>query len=411
MYDFIKMGVTTCEVLLPEPAVPLESWAVVACDQFTSEPEYWAQVKEAAGLNPSMLNIIYPECFLSEGEKRIASIREHMRAYRKDVLAPACNTFVLVARQTCAGNRLGLVMAVDLEQYDFSPESKSLIRPTEQTVPERIPPRVKIREGAPLESPHVMLLVDDPQQTLIEAAYARKDQLKPLYDFDLMLDGGHIRGWALDDIAMEAAQAALSKLYDDSDGLLFAVGDGNHSLATARQCWLDIREGLADGVKQRHPARYAMVEVCNLHDEAMAFEPIHRAVFGADSAALSHDFVMWCRKRGMSLAAATDEHAQMYLLDAPVSIENSINPLPVAVLQPFLDEWVADHAGTSIDYIHGEDSLEALGAKGACCIRLKAMDKNALFRGIRTGGALPRKTFSLGEARDKRYYLECRALI
>ena len=411
MYDFIQMGVATGEILLPRPDIAPDRWAVIACDQFTSEPQYWHEVQRHVAGSPSMLNVIYPECFLSEGESRIEPIKAHMHEYLQHHLQPSHDGFILVERQTTAGARLGLLMMVDLEQYDFSPNSHSLIRPTEQTVPDRIPPRVKIRKGAPLESPHVMLLIDDPRKLLIEPAYAARDRFKLLYDFDLMLGGGHIRGWALDEGAMSDARGALSDLYDRCDGLLFAVGDGNHSLATARQCWLDMKDALSESEKACHPARFALVEVCNLYDPALVFEPIHRAVFGASSAQLSHDFVMWCRKKSMSLTAASDERAHMYLLGAPVSIENSINPLPIAVLQAFLDEWCAEHPETTLDYIHGDDALDALGARGACCIKLRAMNKVSLFPAIRTSGALPRKTFSLGEARDKRYYLECRALI
>lgn len=410
MYNFIKMGVAFTEILLPIAPNSLENWAVVACDQFTSQPDYWREVQQKTDGVPSTLNIIYPECFLAEGDARIASIRSHMQLYAREVLGRACNGPVLIERETTAGPRLGLLMAIDLERYDFAPDSHSLIRATEQTVTERIPPRVKIREGAPLESPHVMLLVDDSDKTLIEPAYAQRETQRQLYDFQLMMGGGRIRGWALDSALTDGIQRALSKLYDECEGLLFAVGDGNHSLATARQCWLDIKATLSEAQQESHPARFALVEVCNLHDDALKFEPIHRAILGADSAQLSHDFVMWCRRNGMSLTAASDEHAQMYLLDAPVSIENSVNPLPIAVLQPFLDEWLAEHPEATIDYIHGEEALDELSAKGACCIRLKAMDKQSLFSSIRMGGPLPKKTFSLGEARDKRYYLECRAL-
>ncbi|MDL2206205.1 DUF1015 domain-containing protein [Eubacteriales bacterium OttesenSCG-928-N13] len=411
MYDFIKLGVMPTPILLPKAPNALDKWAVVACDQFTSEPEYWQEVTQQVGDEPSTLNIIYPECYLSEGDQRIDRIREAMQDYRSHVLGRVGTGFVLVERQTSCGNRLGLVMAVDLEKYDFSPDSKSPIRATEQTIVERIPPRVKIRKGAPLESPHIMLLVDDPNRSLIEPIYEAREQLQSLYDFDLMMRGGHIRGWLLDSHAQGKVQKALSDLYDKSGGLLFAVGDGNHSLATARQCWLDMKNELTEQDREEHPARYALCEVVNLHDPSLQFEPIHRAIFGADSAQLSHDMVMWCRKNGMSISACDEDHAEMYLLDAPVCIQNSINPLPVAILQPFLDEWLEAHPSASIDYIHGEQALETLTEQGACCIRLKAIDKGSLFESVRKGGPLPRKTFSMGEAQDKRYYLECRSLV
>lgn len=411
MIEFNRLGIAPAHILLPSANIDCTRWAVVACDQFTSEPDYWAQVKNFVGEQPSTLNIIYPECFLSEGDSRIADIQTHMRAYLKDVLVSGVDGFVLVERKTSSGNRLGLVLSIDLEQYDFSPKSCSLIRATEQTIKERIPPRVKIRQGAPLESPHVMLLVDDPAEMLIGPLYDERTQLPKLYDFELMQNGGHIRGWAVSGTKMAGVQQALSDLYERSKGLLFAVGDGNHSLATARQCWLDMKDSLTEDDQKHHPARFALCEVVNLHDPAIVFEPIHRAIFNVDNAQLSHDFVMWCLKHGMSVAATDDAHAQLYLLDAPVQILNSINPLPVAVLQPFLDDWLKQHSEASIDYIHGTDTLALLAERGACCIQLKAIDKNSLFESVRQGGPLPRKTFSMGEAHDKRYYLECRSLV
>lgn len=411
MYDFLKFGISPATILLPKPGYSLEKWAVIACDQFTSQPEYWENVRREAEGAPSTLNIIYPECALGQDAERIESIRNAMRNYRAQVLAPACEGFVLVERQTHAGRRLGLVCAVDLERYDYTRAAKSLIRATEGTIEERLPPRMRIRRGASLESPHVMLLVNDPEHTLIEPIYGARGEMRKLYDFELMLGGGHIRGWAVESPAhMGALHAALGALYGECDGLLFAVGDGNHSLATAKACYEELKKGLGVEAALNHPARFALVEIVNLHDRAMAFRSIHRAVFGADSAQLSHDFVMWCRKNGMSIVSCDDEHAQMYLLDAPVRIENAINLLPVAVLQPFLDEYIAQHEGVSIDYIHGEDALEHLQEQGACAIRLSPIDKFSLFEAVRRGGSLPRKTFSIGDATDKRYYLECRGL-
>lgn len=224
-----------------------------------------------------------------------------------------------------------------------------------------------------------------------------------------MAGGGHIRGWAVTDSQSMAALAqALEALYQCGDGFLFAVGDGNHSLAAARACWLELRQNLTPAQREIHPARYAMVEIVNLYDPALVFEPIHRAVFGAESGALTHDFILYCRGQGMSVVPCKPERAQLYLLDEPMRIENALNPLPVAILQPFLDQWLADNPQARLDYIHGLDALNALSALR---IRLTPMDKRALFPAVRQSGALPRKTFSMGEAQDKRYYLECRAIL
>jgi len=270
---------------------------------------------------------------------------------------------------------------------------------------------MKIRLAAPLETPHVLLLVDDPDMTLLEPLYETRKTLRPLYDFDLMLGGGHIQGWAVEGAALKPASAALSKLYDKCDGLLYAVGDGNHSLATAKASWEAIKGRLSPEQLLTHPARYALCEIGNLFDPSLVFRPIHRAVFGASGADLSLDFIMWCRGRGVGVAACDEASAQMYLLDAPVRLVNAPDVPPVAILQPFLDEWLAAHPDASVDYIHGADALEALRSQGAAGVKLTAIDKYTLFPGVRTGGSLPLKSFSMGEARDKRYYLECRSLL
>jgi len=407
-----RYGLRPAEILLPDERYDLSKWAVVACDQFTSQPEYWRRVQESVGGAPSTLNIIYPEAWLNQGDQRIAQINAAMCAYERDVLTRRVAGFVLVERTIAAGRRLGLVAAIDLEQYDFSRGSASLIRPTEGTILERIPPRVRIREQATLETPHILLLADDPGRTLIEPLYEARARLPLLYDFELMAGGGHIRGWH---VAREAAlSGALSGLMERADGLLFAVGDGNHSLATARQCWLNLRDTLTPDERGRHPARYALAEINNLHDPALVFEPIHRALFGARFDAVSRDFELWLRERGMSLRSAEAGEAMFAFVDGegerPMLIEGLANPLPLYTLQRFLDAWLAAHDGSSIDYIHGEAAVRELAGGGALGILLPAMDKHVLFESVRRGGALPRKTFSMGEACEKRYYLECRRI-
>lgn len=410
MMDFTKFALKAGGILLPQ-GVDLTKWAVIACDQFTSQPEYWERVERAVGDAPSTLNLIYPEAWLSRGDQRIPLIHRAMRQMLQGVLAPATDGFVLVARRVSTGTRLGLMAAVDLERYDYSPESKALIRPTERTIPERIPPRMKVRLAAPLEAPHVLLLVDDPEKTLLEPLFEIRNTLRSLYDFDLMLGGGRVCGWAVEGEALKNVEAALDGLYEKCEGLLYAVGDGNHSLATAKASWEEIKGRLAPAEAMRHPARYALVEIGNLFDPSLVFQPIHRAVFGASGADLSLDFIMWCRARGVGVAACDEDSAQLYLLDAPVKLVNAPDIPPVALLQPFLDEWLTAHPEASVDYIHGADALESLRMRGAAGVRLTAIDKFQLFPGVRAGGALPLKSFSMGEARDKRYYLECRSLL
>ena len=407
-----RCGLRMPEILLPGEQYDLAKWAVVACDQFTSQPDYWQRVQEFVGGAPSTLNLIYPEAWLAQGDARIETINRAMRAYERDVLTRRFEGFVLVERTVSAGRRLGLIAAVDLEKYDFSRGSTSLIRATEGTILERIPPRVRIRERAGLELPHILLLADDPARTLIEPLYAARDSLEPLYDFELMAGGGHIRGWRVPE--EHALDGALEGLLEKSNGLLFAVGDGNHSLATARQCWLNLRGTLPPEQREIHPARWALAEINNLHDPALVFEPIHRAIFGAEPGALTEAFAAWLEERDMALANCAAREAMFAFTDGetdrPLRIGRLKNPLPLAALQPFLDEWLAAHGSASIDYIHGEDALRVLAKRGAVGILLPAMDKRALFESVRCGGSLPRKTFSMGEANEKRYYLEARKI-
>ena len=400
----------TPEILLPDPSVDLTRWAVVACDQFTSQPEYWARVKAFVGDAPSTLNIVYPEAWLNQGDGRIAAINAAMADYRINVLTRRVQGCVLVERTIAAGKRLGLIAAIDLEKYDFAKGSNSLVRATEGTILERIPPRVHIREHAPLETPHVMVLVDDPERTLIEPVYARRDGLEKLYDFELMEGGGHIRGWLADERGIEDALAAL---HTKSGGLLYAVGDGNHSLATAKTCWENVKKTLSPAEIETHPARWALVELNNLYDPALVFEPIHRALFGVTAGAFREALSAWLEERGMALEAAAPEKAMFTLAGDPdegYAMRGLTNPLPLYTLQMFLDEWLKTVRGASIDYIHGSDAVRELSRRGAVGLLLPAMDKRVLFESVRRGGALPRKTFSMGEACEKRYYLECRRI-
>ena len=411
-------GVTIPEILLPKPGVDLSKWAVVACDQYTAQPEYWEEVKGVVGGAPSTLNIIYPEAWLAQGEARIESINRAMAEYEKEVLTERFTGFVLVERSTQSGRRLGLMAAVDLEAYDFYPDAHSLIRATEGTVLSRIPPRVKIRQNAPLETPHVMLLVDDQNDLLIRPLYEDRGRMEMLYDLNLMMNGGRLRAWKVTSpIHLEAVQQALYYLGRLSGDLLFAVGDGNHSLATARQCWLQLKETLSEAEQLNHPARYALVEIVNLHDPALVFEPIHRLMMHVDGKGMLFKLNEWCIHRGLKLKPCMDGKGDCLLtyVDAdgklPLAIDGAPGELTVSLLQPFLDNWLLSHSACEIDYIHGEEALTRLASKGGNCgFLLTAMDKKLLFPSVKAHGALPRKTFSMGEANEKRYYMECRKI-
>lgn len=399
-------------ILLPSKGTDMPKWAVIACDQYTSQPEYWHKAEDIVGTSPSALGIIYPEVYLSDGPARIGTICKTMKKYISDgvVSQQVTNGFVLVERQILHGTRLGLIGAVDLEQYDFMPDAKTSIRATEGTVLSRIPPRVKIRENAVLECPHVMLLANDLQKELIEPVAAKKDNLRKLYDFDLMLGGGHIAAYAVEDKAAKELTDKIAAMQKGSDSLFLAVGDGNHSLATAKTCWENIKKGLSQEEIAFHPARYSLVEVINLHDDSLIFEPIHRVVFDADETDMTSSFNRYVKNLGMSLIDGADiifegTSKKSYSIDGIGSI------LPVAILQDFLDKYLKEHRDVSVDYVHGKDNVEKLvHEKNVLGILLKTINKNALFPAIEAGGVLPRKTFSIGEADEKRFYIECRMI-
>lgn len=362
-------------ILLPADGVDQGKWAVVACDQFTAQPEYWDEVDRIVGDAPSTLRLIYPEAhFLQQETDRSPQIHAAMRDYlQKGVFAPTHEGFILTERKTQSGTRVGLMLLIDLAAYDFSKGATSLIRPTEGTIVERIPPRVRIRQGAPLELPHVMLLADDRERTLIEPLYAMKDSMRVLYDTELMMSGGHLRGYAVPD--SEAVLRTISALPSLSlaDPILFAVGDGNHSLATARQCYLDAPS---------ERTRYALAELVNLYDDSIQFEPIHRLLHGVDEARIRAE----AAARGIELDGGD-----------------------VRRVQPFLDSVLTEDA--EVDYIHGDDVLEKLAAReGYMGIRLAPIEKETLFPSLAGGQVLPRKSFSMGHAEEKRYYMECRQI-
>lgn len=405
------------DILLPNTEA-MEKWAVIACDQFTSDPAYWERVRKTAGNAPSTIQLILPEVELGtpREESHIAEINQSMQDYlANDVFKTFEKSYVYVERTLENGSiRKGLVGMVDLEAYDYSAGSTSDIRATEKTVVERIPPRMRVRRDATVELPHIIMLCDDHDKVLVEPVSAQKNGLVKLYDFDLMEDGGHIAGWLVNGEVAAAFDARLQKYsesvhekYADLSGkpMTFAVGDGNHSLATAKSCYEELKAQNPDKDLSRHPARYALVELENIHDEAQAFEPIHRVIFDTDAKALLAALQENAgASSGFELRWFIGEESGTMYLDA------SKGELAVGVLQNFLDDYLRNHEG-EIDYIHDDDALIGLAKKdGAIGFLLPTMEKGQLFRGVIADGVLPRKTFSMGHSREKRYYLEGRKI-
>lgn len=421
---------TAADILLPAAGVPLDPWACIAVDQFTSQPEYWQRAEHLADGKPSTLHIVLPEAYLGTPQEteRLESIRRTMEEYRKTVLTRKVHGYVYVERTQMDGTvRQGLVGAVDLDAYDYAKGSKPAIRPSESTVVERIPPRLKVRRGATLETPHVMMLADDADCTLIEPIGLMKNQLPPLYDGELMLGGGHLRGWAVEDPALIAQiDSALAALADPAafarrwpaakgqQPMVLAVGDGNHSLATAKAYWEELKPTLSEEQRRTHPARWCLAEVCNVHSPAIEIEPIHRVVFGVDARELYAALDAWDQQQGSS---TTMSDQRLRLADAhgesAVALANPPAPLTVGSVEAFLADFLPAHPGVTVDYIHGESTALALAsdpAKPATAILLPDFAKADLFKGVVLGGVLPRKTFSMGHAEEKRYYIECRKI-
>ena len=421
--SFKNLGFYPADILLPKDA-DMTKWAVVACDQFTSQPEYWQAVEDTVGDAPSALRLILPEARLGSPtvEEDIAAINRTMGEYLEvGLFRTLPDSLVYVERTQSDGKvRHGLVGMVDLEQYDFTPGSGALIRATEGTVLTRIPPRVRVRRNAPIELPHVMLLIDDPDRTVIEPL-AGEPAMEQLYDFDLQQGGGHITGWKLTDRQTENVAAALTALASPeamerkygmggAAPLLFAAGDGNHSLATAKRCYEELKAVTPPEQWTDLPARYALVEVVNNHDDALQFEPIHRVLFGADPETFLAEF----RKQYPNAYEGKGEGHAIEVVwaghDGFVTVPDPELQLTVGTLQSFLDGYVRAHGG-EVDYIHGDDVARELGKKeGNMAFLLPAMGKAQLFKTVMADGVLPRKTFSMGHAQDKRYYVEARRI-
>jgi hypothetical protein len=408
----------TGSFLLPAPHVNPAAWACVACDQFTSQPDYWQNAEAVAAGKPSALHLVLPESYLPDAQARVPLIHQAMRdALAQGTLAQGVHDgFVLVERVTQSGTHAGLLALVDLESYDYRAGSHAPVRATEGTIISRIPPRLAVRRGAALELSHVLLLIDDPQKTVVEPLFARRNHLHTLYDFPLMLGGGHLRGYAVsDENDIEGVFAALHALKARGAGeLLYAVGDGNHSLATAKAYWEELKPAVPEAEREAHPARYAMVEVQNIHSEALVFEPIHRVLFGIDGDDLLPMFQAWAAQRGWTLADGADGHPIQIVYEGKevdLSVDGSGHPLAVGALQAFLDDLLPMHPEASLDYVHGEEAARALAMQErTVAFLLPAMPKEMLFQAVETMGSLPRKTFSMGEAHEKRYYMEARRL-
>ena len=409
-----NLGFLPVRSLLPTQE-NLTKWSVIACDQYTSDPTYWERVDQFVGEDPSTLRMIYPEVWLDQPDRkqRIEKIHQTMEAYlanQKFSIQP--EGYLYLERTLRSGKvRRGLIGCIDLEKYQYGIGTKSPVRPTEWTVEERLPPRVQIRRGAPMELPHVMVLTNDPGMTILEPLSDRKPWMKPLYDFSLMEGGGHLKGWALDVKSRERVETAMKslsvQLYAHSDApLCLAIGDGNHSLAAAKAYFDELKERLPKSQWEIHPARYAMVELCNLYDEGLDFEPIHRIVYTSDVQKLLADL-------NIQFSSEKEKRIAFLALDAQdtriFGWRGSVVKL-IEALQGFLDSWVERYGGR-IDYIHGEKALRELCKfPNRLGLLLPSIKKQELFVHVQKNGPLSRKSFSLGEAWDKRYYLEARTL-
>lgn len=416
------------KIMLPGQGTDFEKWAALACDQFTSQPEYWKSAEEFVGDAPSALRIVLPEVYLESDdvEQRISAIKDTMNRYLADVLTREIDGYVYVERDTGRGDvRCGLVGAVDLEQYSFEKGAKPLIRPSENTVVERIPPRLAVRRGAPLESPHIMMLVDDDACGIIERFSSLTAQMECVYDTPLMLGGGRVRGWAvtsrrdIEFIKNKTEEIASQEYFDakypeaaGSAPIEFAVGDGNHSLATAKAYWEELKATLSEEERQNHPARYCLVELVNIHSAAIGVEGIHRVLFGAQKEGFISDATEFFTEAGCTVGETGEQQMEIYLGQERVQFALTGSPWPLAVgsIEAFISWYMEKHSDVRVDYIHGADTTRNLAQAGNIGIVLPDFEKSDLFRGVVLGGVLPRKTFSMGHAEEKRYYLECRRI-
>lgn len=437
------------QIMMPKEGTDLYKWSVIACDQYTSQPEYWKETEEIVGTAASALHLILPEVYLEEADEteRVAEIHQTMEKYLADgTLQQQPRGFMLVERSFGKKySRCGLVVEIDLEAYEYKKGAHSLVRPTEMTVEERIPPRLRVRQKAAVELSHIMLLIDDPDCTVIEPLMAAKNRYQQIYDTELMQKGGHISGWLIpegeitDDIMLKIEQLAEPETFreryhlkEDYPLLNFAVGDGNHSMATAKAAWENIKKDLTEEEKKNHPARFCLCEVVNIQDKSLEIEPIHRVVFNVNEEELLCAAGKYYEEQGCRLIIADETQLEEAGGQAKPDVKgdvihsftlcsargrkilkvlNSKWGIAVAALQSFLDDFLASHSESRIDYIHGMDVVEQLGMKeGNVGIFLPEVLKEDLFIGVIKDGVLPRKTFSMGEANEKRYYMECKKI-
>ena len=411
MNKFEKVSLFPADILLPKDS-DMNKWSVVACDQYTSQPEYWEDVKNIVADNPSTYNIVLPELYLNgnDVDERIKNINANMKKYVDEGVFTEYSDSVMYIERTLNNGKVrrGIVAAIDLENYKFEPGNTAMIRATEGTVLERIPPRVKVRENACLELPHVMLLIDDADDVVFGSINSAT--LEKVYDFELMKNSGHLRGWKIDNCEELADKLAelYEKNYEQNNTMLYAVGDGNHSLATAKACWENVKKSGVDTTN--HPARYALVEIENIHDKALDFEPIHRILINCDADDLLKELDNYC---GISEAGCEKDQQISSVVKGKVKklyIKNPTSNLAVGTLQNFLDNYM-ENRECEIDYIHGDDVVSELSMKdNSIGFLLPSMEKSDLFKTIITDGILPRKTFSMGEASDKRFYVEARKI-
>lgn len=437
MKNINDIGIQIPQVYLPKAGTDLTKWAVIACDQFTSEPEYWQDVEKIVGHAPTTLNLTFPEVHLEKPgeEERIKNIQTTMQKYMDEGILQPRDGLIYVERTVDGKTRKGIVLCLDLEHYNYNKGSSSLIRATEGTIVDRLPPRIKVRQGAALELPHILVLIDDPNHTVIEPLSAAKSKLEKLYDFELMLESGHLAGYAVNadfenqvvaalrDLAKPETFTAKYGIGKDEPVLLFAMGDGNHSLATAKAIW----EKMKPQVGMDHPSRYALVEIENVHDDGLEFEPIHRVVFN-----LKKDLFAEMKKtfgENFSYIEVANADEMVKRVDAAngekqaiglvgggkefgiIEIANASSNLAVGTIQSFLDAFLKDGGAEKIDYVHGKDVVERLALQpGNAGFYLAGMHKSELFKTVILDGALPRKTFSMGEAREKRFYMEARKI-
>lgn len=429
------------QIMMPKDGIDLYKWSVVACDQFTSQPEYWKKTEKIVGEEPSTLKLTLPEVYLEskDEQERVDAIHATMANYLAEgTLQELPKGFMLVERTFGKKYaRCGLVVEVDLETYEYKKGGNSLVRPTEMTVEERIPPRLKVRQTAAVEVPHIMLLIDDAEETVIEPLMERKQEFQQIYDTDLMQKGGHLSGWLIpegpetdrimayiEQLADREAFHAKYALQQEYPLLNFAVGDGNHSMATAKAAWENIKQGLSEAERECHPARYCLCEIVNIHDKSLEIEPIHRVVFNVEEADLikaadeyfsAYGCKLEIRDAAKEPYATTEEHTFVICSKEGRKFMKVINPawgIAVATLQNFLDDYLLKNRLCKIDYIHGIDVVDSLSSEsGNVGFILPEVKKEDLFIGVIKDGVLPRKTFSMGEANEKRYYMECKKII